>query len=230
MDREEWLRMLITAVCEKHPNGTLEWRIAMNRLLIEIQELQGLAKCFHADYHEVLNDTLIQVSQKICDFRPNRSFSFTKSLVGWINQKLRLKYRVLDLYSNTPLAQTEKTNTETFIEQYPDSRPCNLLELEAEAEEWQRQQTIEIIGKRVRNYIEQDPEGKLSRCYPRNFPDCNCQILSQRLLLKDTPDKLAVVARELRVPYQTIAAHWKRKARPLLEEIAAEIGYSPSFK
>ena len=75
----------------------------------------------------------------------------------------------------------------------------------------------------IRIYVEQDPENRLTNCYPRQAPHCHCQCLGVRLLLQEPPDRLSTLAREFNINYQTLSSHWKRKCLPLLREIA--LGY-----
>ena len=224
---DEKLRELIATVCKRYPAGTREWKKAMHHLLIEIQSLQELAKDSHYNYEEVLNDTLLEVSQRICEFRLD-SNELKNSLIVWINLKLRLKYKILDLYRYNDIFVTTKTRAEKIriskqVENERDPRPCSLWEIEAETERRQEQEAVHSIGTKVQNYILQDPEGRLRNCSLRNYPDCNCQALSERLLLKAPPDKLAAVAREFGVSYQTLVSHWKKKGEPLIQKIATEI-------
>ncbi len=108
--------------------------------------------------------------------------------------------------------------TETGIEQ--------LIE-EEQAKNQQR------LGLQLWQYIEDDPDGKLRNCYPDNKPEANCQVLARRLLLKNPPDSLSVIAKELDINYQTLNSHWNNrnkkdlKGLPLLKKIALEFGYQP---
>lgn len=236
MDKEDQLQMLIEAVCQKHPNGSQDWRRAMDRLLFEIQDLQGLAKSYHVDYLEILNDIFLQISKDICVFQPTSSNSLTQNLVGWINYRLGLKYRVLDLHRQGIFSKltasknrlnTEEENAEKIIERQRDPRPCDILEFENESERLQRHQMMKNVVIELRHYIEEDKEGKLRKCYPRNHFNCNCQIISQRMFVKEPADKLTTIARDFGIPYQTLVAHWRRKGLPLLQEILVKIGYNP---
>jgi hypothetical protein len=89
------------------------------------------------------------------------------------------------------------------------------------------------IGLQLWQYIEDDPDGKLRNCYPDNKPEANCQVLARRLLLKNPPDSLSVIAKELDINYQTLNSHWNNRNRkdlkglPLLKKIALEFGYQP---
>ena len=94
-DLDERLSALIAQV-RQHPAPSKKWRIAINRLLWEIQQLPGLKKSNHPNYPEALNRTFQWVSREMANFEP-RSPSVSKSLVNWINSYLG--WRIKDLYS-----------------------------------------------------------------------------------------------------------------------------------
>jgi len=230
-EQDEYLRQIIAAV-RQHPDGSLERRKAMHQLLSYVQRLPGLAKCSHPDYSDVLSATLVMVSIRIHEFQP-RSNSFSSSLATWINYSLRHKYRILELYQNNssdtlsldnPILD-EEGRKETFTALVADPHPCTIWEIEAQIEQWQQQEKNVSVGVKMWQYIEQDPEGRLRSCHPRQNPECNCQLLSQRMLLKNPPDKLPAFAKEFNIPYQTLVYHWKNKGLPLLQTIARELGY-----
>jgi hypothetical protein len=86
------------------------------------------------------------------------------------------------------------------------------------------QQEQLLAVEELKRYIEQDPEEKLRNCQPRGRPNCNCQTLSQKILLANSPNEIIKITKELNIPYQTLLAHWKRKCIPLLQEIARDFG------
>lgn len=205
---------------------------AMHQLLSYVQCLPGLAKCSHPEYPDVLSATLAMVSTQIQEFQP-RSDSFSSSLAAWINYRLRHKYRILDLHRHNssdilPLDRripNEEGSRKTFTDLVADPHPSTIWEIEAQIEQWQQQEKYVSVGVKMWQYIEQDPEGRLRDCHPRQNPECNCQLLSQRMLLKNPPDKLPALAREFNIPYQTLVSHWKNRGLPLLQAIARELGY-----
>ncbi len=249
-ERDERLGELL-AVVRRYPRQSAQWRKAMNQLLLEIQHLPGLAKSAHPDYPEVLDDTLLQLSEQIQNFDPKPP-SLAQSLVHWINLKLRLKYRVRELHAPNRRSANSTAKTaredfkrqgqkpplsldaplgegsgETFSDRLPSPHPSTLWELEAQIQRDQAQRQERRIGIQLRQYIEQDPQGKLRHCHPASHPDCHCQILSQRLLLKSPPDKLSQIARDFNINYHTLNWHWKNKGLPLLQAIARNLGYQP---
>lgn len=248
-EQEERLRQLIAAACQ-HQEGSLKWRIAMSRLLITVQGLPEFRRYSSPDCPDYLLDALNRtwewLSRNIKNFNP-RTFSIREDLVKWINGYLY--WRVRDLASpdpppgkifhyslNAPMEFDDSTEKTTLLEQIPEqgkligtrSNPCVLSGLEIYIEQLQRQSEQRIVLNLV-SYIERDPKRKLRNCYPRQHPECNCQLLSQRLLFifKNPPDTLAEIAKEFNINYQTLICHWKRKGIPLLQQIAIELGYQP---
>jgi len=223
-DRDERLSALIAQV-RQHPAPSKKWRIAMNRLLWEIQQLPGLKKSNHPNYREALNRTFQWVSREIANFEP-RPPSVSKSLVNWINGTLGR--RIQDLYSpdkNAPISLDAPIAVDagetTRLELLPD---ITLSGLDGMIENAQKE-TTQRIGLQLELYIEQDPEGKLRNSHPHSYPECNCQFLSKRRVLKDPPDNFQDLAKELNVRYTTLNSHWKRKCEPSLQEIARTLGY-----
>lgn len=204
----------------------------MHQVLSYVQRLPGLARCSHPNYPDVLNATLVMVSTRIQEFQPC-SDSLSSSLAAWINYRLRHKYRILELYRHNSCDTLSLDNSilieegrkETFTALVADPHPCTIWEIEAQIEQWQQQEKYVSVGVNMWQYIEQDPEGRLRSCHPRQNPECNCQLLSQRMLLKNPPDKLPAFAKEFNIPYPTLVSHWKNKGLPLLQAIARELGY-----
>lgn len=223
-DLDGRLSALIAEV-RHNPANSRKWRSAMQKLVREIQQLPGLKKSVHQDYPEALNRTFEWVSREIANFEP-RSPSVSQSFVNWINGYL--VWRIKDLYSpdkDAPISldapSAVNAGETTRLELLPD---FTLSGLDGMIEIAQKE-TIQRIGLELELYIEQDPEGKLRNSYPRSSPECNCQFLSMRRVLKEPPDKFQDLAKELNVRYTTLNSHWKRKCEPSLQEIARTLGY-----
>lgn len=223
-DLDRRLNTLITEV-RQHPAKSRQWRFAMNRLLLEIQQLPRLAKSSHPDYLAALNLTFVWISKNISQFEPY-SDSIVESLVKWINSYLYR--RIQDLSSpqkNAPLSLDAPIASDfgeiTLLDKLPN---FTLSGLDGLIEISQRE-TTQRIGLELELYIEQDPEGKLKNSYSGSSVGCNCQFLSQRRVVKEPPDKIADIARELSIPYTTVNSHWKRKCEPILQKIAENLGY-----
>lgn len=229
---EQHLRQLIEEVCQ-HPLKTPKRRKAMNRLLIEIQRLPGLGKSSHPDYLDALNQTWEWVNRSICARFDWGEPKVQERLVQWLNKYLY--WRIKDLYLSpkgnptsldTPIGNDEAGTTLLELLSENSLHPPSRSGLDAYIEQIERERQQDI-GLALERYIEQDPEGKLQNCHPKAHPECNCQLMSQRILLKSPPDKLSALSTELNIKYQTLNAHWKRNCLPRLQEIAKELGYQP---
>ena len=247
-EQDERLRQLIANV-NQHPDGSPEWRRAMSRLLVVIQGLPEFRKYSRLDCPDYLFDGLNRtwewLSRNIRKFEP-RTSSIREDLVKWINGYLY--WRVKDLATPNFLSEYRLDDTTkdsdgveitTWLDRLSDqgqmvgstSNPSVLSGLEIYIEQLQKQSEQRVVLE-LADYIEQDPKSKLQNCYPRDHPECNCQLLSQRLLFifKDPPDRLTDIAQEYNINYQTLVSHWKRKGLPLLQTIAIELGHQPHQK
>jgi len=210
-------------VAQQKP-GSLEWekatkllRRALDRLLLEIPQLPGLAKCRHQDYEEVLDDTLIEVSNRISEFQLQQD-SIIRSFVVWINYKLRLHYKVWELPS-----QGEQTRVIPLDQQLIDKKDfvAYLDSPEPEAN----------IAQRLWEYINQDSEGKLRNCILQQYPHCNAQAVAKILYSRDSykangQANLTALAQHFNIPYKTFYSYWKKHCQPLLSEIAKKLSNS----
>jgi hypothetical protein len=227
---DEQLRKLIEEI-SKHPPGSSQYRKTMHRLLIAIQKLPGLRKSSHPDYLHALDQTFEKISRDICrDFQP-RSHSLTQDLLNWVNGDL--KWRIKDLYIQDQKKKNKEESLDRSISY--DREETNLgdflasptLEgLEGYLEKLQNQK-IERIGLELESYIDRDPQKQLQNCYPRNYPQCNCQILSQRRFFRDPPDTFPEIAQELNMPLRPLTNHWFGRCLPLVQNIARDLGYNP---
>jgi hypothetical protein len=227
---DERLRQLIEAVCQ-HPKGSREWRKAMHRLLIELQQLPGILKSSHPDYLHALNQTWEWISRYICSTFEVRTPSIQESLVKWINGYLY--WRIKDLHSpatayTISLDKSMGNNEEgaSLLEQISDSGLSTpmLSGLDGYINQLQKQK-MQRLGLELEHYIERDPGGKLRNCYPRTHPSCNCQLLSQRRYLKEPPDRFQDIAQELQMKPAQLTNHWYGRCKTLLQKIAEDLGY-----
>ena len=227
--RDKYLQNLAIEVC-RHPTGSPERQKALNRLISYLQRLPELLHSNHPDYLEALNRTWEWFSKNICrTFKPLRD-SFQKSLAIWINGYLYWRIRDLtspQLHLSLDAVIRGSDSLETHLDQLPkDPKALTLSGLDMYLARLENHQ-LQTLVSQLENYIEQDPDNRLKRCHPRNYPNCHCQFLAQRLLLKNPPDRLACISRELGINDRTLRSHWKNRCLPLLQTITQELGYSP---
>ncbi len=226
-DRELW--QLIVNAHQQVP-ASLEWRVSMNKLLARVQRLPGIKKVSHPDYLDALNKTWEWVWHNIGSFEP-RPPSVEKSLVNWINGYLY--WRIQDLYikshPNTVSLDELLTDDEedlSLLDQLSQTRwssvSCGWVDSHAQRVE---KQNLQQIWLELEEAVGTDLQGKLKSLCPQGRNDCNCKLLSQKLLLKEPPDSLALLARELKINSKTLLSHWKKKCKPCLQKMVIELNY-----
>lgn len=87
-------------------------------------------------------------------------------------------------------------------------------------------QELRNLFQQLEYYIDCDPEARLRNCHLQKHPECNCQLLAQRRLLKDPPNILTNIAQDLNLTSAQVARHWS-KCKNILQEIVTNIGYLP---
>ena len=225
---EQQLQKLIEEVC-RYEEGTPQRQKALNSLLVIVQQFPGIKKDGHQDYLEALNKTWEWFCRSIHKFdnsKVDSSESLQITLTRWINGYL--KWRIKDLYASDshytisldqPISNDEGskvTRLDILSDSQGGSISLDLLDIKiAEIQKRDRK----TWGERITEFIQQDAGNDLKRRCIRNNAECNCQLLSQRLLLAKPSHKIADIARELNVSNQTIYSHWKKKCLPLLKEI-----------
>ena len=233
-EQDVLLCQLIQQVLQQ-ADGSRQQKQAMESLLKMIPNLPSISRPPEPtiDDRDALNRAYEGVWQSIKRFPQlfnldidNADAVFVREcFVKWF--KRILKNKIVDIYRqkgqylslDAPINPAE--GGITFGETLPTSTPSgwnNIIENEQRAEN-------QRLDGELRLYIEVDPEGKLRNCYPRKNPQCNCQELAKRRLLKDPPDKWTDIIANFKVPYGTVTAHWQRRCEPLLQEIAQDLGY-----
>ena len=242
---DEQLCQLIQEVL-RHPDGSLEQRQAMNRLLGLIPSLPGIymdpfpgvdpADAFNRALQGVSwargnfggQNLRLFVEKRDLDIDNTDAALVRKLFVRWFNVILKRKlsevYREGKRYLSFNAPINASAGSATFEEILPDPTVSGLDRL-AQQEQDEANKRLE---QDLRCYMEEDPERKLRGCHPRGYPHCNCQELIKRRILQEPEDTWKTIADELNIPFGTVTAHWKRKCQPLLEEIIGHnFGYRP---
>ncbi|WP_413166888.1 hypothetical protein ACL6C3_09320 [Capilliphycus salinus ALCB114379] len=236
---ETKLRELIAKICNDPTciQGSERKRL-LNCLLITVQKLPKLLKSSHIYYLEALDKTFEWLCRSICKFKPSLDDSrpYEEGLTRWINAYLR--YRIKDL--TTPKPEPINRSLDETIYQDDESLKTLLDILSTTSSEIPTIDGLDEYIERLQKeknkntflefeiYVEKDLERRLRNCHPREYPDCNCQMLCERILLQNPPEKMSVLSRELGINYKTLVAHWNRRCKPLLQEILLELGYCSS--
>ena len=245
-DQETQLRQHLNAVLQSS-DGSKAWRQAMNRFLVFLQNLPEFKRYARPDcpayFLDALNKTWEWVSRELRAFKP-RTDSVRQDLVRWVNGYLYWRIKdgasqnlSIGLSLDQPIGNDESGAISTWLDRIANSgeivgkgfTPPSLSGLDDYIKRLQDENT-QKIGLALEIYIEQDPDRKLQKSHLRQNPECNSQMLAQRILLKHPPDKLTDIARDFSANYQTLNSHWKLKTLPLLRDLAIEFGYQSSEK
>jgi hypothetical protein len=212
--KDEQLRQLILTICSL-PRGNEQRRKLVDRLLRQLQYLPKLLKSSHPDYLEAVDRTWEWLDNNLHKFNPQNS-PLLDCLLTWINGNLG--YRIRDLY----IPKNRNTISLDYLEDSGFYIPT-WSSLEAYIDEQLQTQKNQSLARAIARYIDRDPEQKLRNCHPQKRPDCNTQIIAQRLFLLQSPEKLSTIGRNLNINTQTIHSFWKRKGFPKVQAIAREI-------
>jgi hypothetical protein len=231
------LKSLVENFCSQERN-TRQSTMANYKLLQAIQSLPQLrrsyqpdASFFSMDFEEILNETLLEVTEKICaDFQPEGSY--IQSLVSWINYKLRLYYKPKDKLREASRHKTlsldryidgeENSTFLDLLDNYEDGETLNTIDGMIEQAQQQRRHRL---GKEVWQYLQDDPDNRLKdkKCGSDKHRQCQCHLLVQKRLLTVPPETWKAIEAELNVPFGTITSHWAKSCKPLLAEIAQKL-------
>lgn len=229
--------------------------VALGRLLALVAKLPDLRRDSHPDYLDALNRTLVFVEKNLATFRYDRGAPPVityEQFVRWVNG--HLKFRILDLYRQGALPLSLDQAPRRFDgaqgpgdrggEPWLDSLPAGPTALDG-LEAWLEKQQRDRLQRRallLELYIERDPDGRLGRCYAARERAHNCQAIARALFLRSRgaavqrsrsplPAEPKItwrsLARQWQLNEQTLHSHWKRKCRPLLQEIAQSIDRNP---
>jgi hypothetical protein len=209
-------------------NNSRHWNKAFTKLL-RVIEILPLAKprVYHPDYSSVRNKVLMEARDKICtDFAPERR-SLRTSLTIWINECLRLRYQIIELFKpqktvsidNQPNVETGDTYKDLISNEDSLNSPRldGLDQLFADE--------LQDICTKLREYIETDPEGRLRNCHPPTYPQWNCQEFVKRRYFRQPNQPWKEISQELNIPDGSPSPEANRRFFPLLKEIAKNLGY-----
>lgn len=239
---DEKLCQLIREVLRR-PDGSENQQREMSKLLQLVPNLPGIYKSLTPtlEQQDGFNRALVDLSgcnkegkvDGLRRFVEKRNLDLTKEdasnvrvlFVRWFNRIIKNKiaevyrekkdkeYLILD----APISEGDGKTT--YGEMISSDRPTGIDGI-IEAQEKEAQTNL---CQTIKDYLETDPEGILRKCHPEGYPQANCQELVKKRYLKTLPEKWKNLAQDLKVPYGTVTAHWKRKCVPLVREIASKI-------
>jgi hypothetical protein len=254
VNNDEKLRELLQLLKDSQ-EGSNEQKRLTNELILLIPQLTGFRKTPdpnpNIDFEGAVNEAYGGFFKTFPTFLhqldlDNIAEQLRERLVRRFNQIIQNKvadqYRKLGkqpftVSLNAPIQgnEGEEFDSEGVLDDTTEHGIEQLIERE-------QAEKIQHIGRKLRQYIEEDPTGELRKNYPnekidkkrpntrdnlRPRPDANCHVLAQRLLLKDPPDDLSAIAREFKISRPTLDSQWKRKGQEHVKKMATNFGYEP---
>ena len=218
-------------------------QLAFIPLFKKIEKLRGLTKVsnsskYYHNYQDILQETWEEFYKKFpAEFEPVGK-SLEGSLVTWINEKLRLRYKVKDLFDkprtdnkgNKPLTPKQRFN------QILRSKPKS-LDARVSSNDFDNDLTIvdllksekagpmeEAIGEEQKQNINMLLEiVKDSKYHIRSCPECTFQAVAQRHIFEEPPKTLRQVALEFGINYSSLRTFWIRTCEKIFQELSPEL-------
>jgi len=232
---DEELRELIKQASELSLDSPQRAK-AISLLIVKIQQLPGFYQSSHQDYFDALDQIWEWLGRNIQDFEEHPP-SLTVSLVRWVNGNLHWRVKDIKNKRNQGISLDTQLNEEStgisFQEVISETgfEPPRLDGLEGYIEKIQRQ-NIKFIAKKLKEYIDEDPDFILRKSHLRNNPECNFQVIIQRLYLKDKPETKRAIAQDFGVSEQTLYAYYRRnwlKIQSHLQQVALNSGLKQDY-
>ncbi len=144
-----------------------------------------------------------------------------KKFVNWYN--LILKRDCIDLWRASKKRRTVELDSPfgedgetTRGDVTPDTSKPEPLEATIQEE---RQRNLQ----KAIAYLDSDPNEELLSCASDEYPACNCRAI-YRMRRQEPPKTWQEIADVLGVKRGTVTAHWHRRGKPLIREIAQRFG------
>ncbi|MGA9379413.1 MAG: sigma-70 family RNA polymerase sigma factor [Phormidium sp.] len=205
------LRSLVIATCT-HPPNSLSRCLGLTKLIRIIQQSGKLWQERSLEYEDALQLTWIYFCRNLCEAVTGDRYDEEKaSVITWLNAYL--KRRLQD-------CRIETENQKRWRSMLPlnqDREYRNPIDNLAAAPD------LPPILTEIKDWVNQDPGGKLRRLHIRDRPEINCQVLILRRLPPETPWE--VLAKEFQIKNTTLSSFYSRHCLKLLREFGKQQGY-----
>lgn len=205
------LRSLVIATCT-HPPNSLSRSLGLTKLIRIIQQSGKLWQERSPEYEDALQLTWIYFCRNLCEAVTGDRYDEEKaSVITWLNAYL--KRRLQD-------CRIETENQKRWRSMLPlnqEREYRNPIDNLAAAPD------LPPILTEIKDWVNQDPGGKLRRLHIRDRPEINCQVLILRRLPPETPWE--VLAKEFQIKNTTLSSFYSRHCLKLLREFGKQQGY-----
>jgi DNA-directed RNA polymerase specialized sigma24 family protein len=194
------LQALVQEACSHLP-ASAERRKALNHLLRAVQKSGRVWRGTGDLYEEALSQTMITVSQKLCEkYNPELGL-----FLPWFNACLRNQYR-----DQLRAAKCQRSHRRPPKLGYEENLPDPIEQIAAPIDVTPYLDTWESFL----TWLEADVDGTLRACYIQGNPQANCQSLAYlRIFLGKEWQQIAT---ELGLSRGAVTSHWCRRCEPLL--------------
>jgi hypothetical protein len=214
MNLEEELEQLIEEAC-KHPPGSLQ----RQQNLTKIIRLTG-KKLWRENtpyYQDILQRTWQFFCENVCEGKTGSAYDRNKgSLITWLNYYLKGKLK--SAYIARQKQQTRIVDTTSII-----SRSGETEEIINPIEQIPASPDLPPILERVREWVEKDPSGELTKVHIEGYPQIDCQTIILKRLPPETSWK--ELAEEFNLSISTLSSFYQRQCLPRLRNFGKSEGY-----
>ncbi|WP_204104626.1 MULTISPECIES: hypothetical protein [Spirulina sp. CCY15215] len=196
---------ILALEAQKHPPQSTPRRIALARLLSELQRsgkisrpFQGLFRGMYQDiYGEATQRLFVYICEKIDLYDSNRE------VLQWVNFLLRKRFFIEASREIFPHYREGGKNRQ--------SKPWMTVDdLEIKHPRWVQSQTALSLSEEVKSCLLEDPEGLFRSAHIENKPEANFQFLTQRIL---AGYKWKEISAELEIPIPTLSSFYRRNLK-----------------
>jgi len=211
---EERLRQLVEKACsyrrgtaERQRNLTQVIRLITNKLWRE-----------HTPYYQdALQQTWVYFCQNICEGNTGEPYDPSRgSVITWLN--FYLKRRLQDFYIDAQKHQAKTLSAQAGRRGGGDGNemidPVDNLPAEPD---------VPLLLEEVKQWVEADPQGELSRTHIANHPEVTCQVLILQRLPPEASWK--TLAEEFNLSISTLSSFYQRQCLPRLRKFGESEGY-----
>ena len=205
---EQRLRQLVIDTC-RHKSGSVERQQGLTQIVRSIVTSGKLWRQQVPYYEDALQQTWLYFCRNLCEATTSdKSYDpHQGSITTWLNAYLKRRLQDGQIQNRVALAQTvavvdDLINTVETLEAPPDVPP---------------------ILETTKNWIENDPEGDLSRLHIQGHPQVTCQVLLlQRLPPEQSWEALAA---QFGISVSTLRSFYRRQCLPRLRKFGESQGY-----
>jgi len=160
------------------------------------------------EYETIFDEVITEALKRMwSEFNPTGE-SFTGCFINWVNEKLRLRFLLIEFYSKIKRETPDEIQSSTFED------PISLTDLTqqiASDQQISKKHQVQVLDAFAED-VERAPFWQIN--YLMNEPRCNYRMLTKRLIFGT--EKIQTIVDEFQFKYQAFYARYKRDFLPEL--------------